>query len=204
MAEMKEPRDWPKTFSISGPFQVGLYAIVGITGYIYKGSSILNGSGNLVDVIPHGAYYRIVQLMLFTYMYIAYLIKYTILTRVLSEVTHKAFGKNNMSPSKCHWFAFSMLTLLISYLLGMMVPIFSQLISIAGSLFVPLTGVHYPIIFVYYARKANGKTTHLFEKMFLAISFVCFTGFVIVGTAANLWTIIDSYNSVSPFACPAI
>jgi len=204
MAEMKEPKDWPKTFSISGPFQVGLYAVVGITGYIYKGSSILNGSGNLVDVIPHGAYYRIVQLMLFTYMYIAYLIKSTILTQVLSEVTLKAFGKNAISPNRLRWFAFSMLTLLISYILGMMVPIFSQLISIAGSLFVPLTGIHYPIIFVYYARKTNGKTTHLFEKILVAVFFVGFTGFVIAGTAANLWTIIESYNSVSPFACPSI
>merc|ERR1712228_663775 len=38
MAEMKEKKDFPKTFAFTGPYQVGLYLIVGCVGYHYKGS----------------------------------------------------------------------------------------------------------------------------------------------------------------------
>ena len=38
MAEMKDYRDFMKVFIIAGPFQVGIYMIVGSVGYHYKGT----------------------------------------------------------------------------------------------------------------------------------------------------------------------
>ena len=48
------PQDFPKTFLIAGPYQVFMYALVGITGYYYKGDAV---TGFIIDNIPTGAAY---------------------------------------------------------------------------------------------------------------------------------------------------
>ena len=46
MSEMKDFTDFPKTFSIMGPFQVSIYLVVGCVGYYFKGTE---ASGYFLD-----------------------------------------------------------------------------------------------------------------------------------------------------------
>ena len=51
MSEMKDFKDFMKVFIISGPVQVGIYAIVGCVGYYYKGTL---ASGYFLDNLGFG------------------------------------------------------------------------------------------------------------------------------------------------------
>jgi amino acid permease len=52
MSEMRNPQDFPKTFSIAGPYQVFMYSLVAITGYYYKVRSVAVPTPHLPSPCP--------------------------------------------------------------------------------------------------------------------------------------------------------
>mmetsp|Transcript_5930 Transcript_5930/g.10310 ORF Transcript_5930/g.10310 Transcript_5930/m.10310 type:complete len:453 (+) Transcript_5930:28-1386(+) len=202
MAEMKKPEDWPKTFTVSGPFQIILYLLVGVSAYIYLGAAANNGGGSLLDYLPKGSAISVVSnVLLFLYLSVAYLIKGNIMTRVFHNAMFPKTLNHRTRESYVHHSISATLVIVITYLIANAVPIFSQLIQITGSLLVPITGFIMPITFVWYSRKSVGIRTSNLEKVGFVLILIVFITLTIVGTLANVLSIIDTYKSSPPFTC---
>ena len=55
-AEMKNPARFPVVFAVTGPYQVGVYAIVSMTSYAYLGTNV---SGFVIAVLPFNGLMRV-------------------------------------------------------------------------------------------------------------------------------------------------
>ena len=86
MAEMVAPEKFPKVFIITGPYQVGVYAMVAFTGYAYLGADV---SGFITDVLPFGTMYRASAGCLFIHMIITYTVKGTVIARAVHYMWDK-------------------------------------------------------------------------------------------------------------------
>mmetsp|Transcript_25680 Transcript_25680/g.41388 ORF Transcript_25680/g.41388 Transcript_25680/m.41388 type:complete len:440 (+) Transcript_25680:50-1369(+) len=79
-AEMKNRADFPKSFYVSIPVELGLFSIVATVSYLYQGTE----AESLLTVIPEDfVMSRIVNVFLFFYMLVAYLVKSIIITRAI-------------------------------------------------------------------------------------------------------------------------
>mmetsp|Transcript_7429 Transcript_7429/g.11952 ORF Transcript_7429/g.11952 Transcript_7429/m.11952 type:complete len:447 (+) Transcript_7429:608-1948(+) len=200
MAEMKRPEDWPKTFTVSGPFQLILYLLVGISAYVYLGAAA-NGD-SLLAYLPVGSAISIVaNVLLFSYLCVAYLIKGNIMTRVFHQAMFPQTLNARTSVSYAHHALSAFIVITITYLIANGVPIFTDLIAITGSLLVPITGFIMPVTFVWYSRRQTGIATSRIEGCAFIVILVVFTVLTFVGTAANVVNIIESYKAQKPFSC---
>merc|ERR1719473_343580 len=95
MSEMKEPKDFPKAYSVNGPLQLGFYLIAGLVGYAYRGDQ---AKAYLLDELEFGTGFRVASLMLFLHVLITYSIKSTVLKAPVSEsCTGSRMGKKCMA-----------------------------------------------------------------------------------------------------------
>merc|ERR1712023_421684 len=78
MAEMATPTDFPKVFIVNAPLQTVLYLLVACMGYYYGGDQ---AKGNVVENVPVGTLYRVVHVLLFLHVMVAFVIKSTVVCR---------------------------------------------------------------------------------------------------------------------------
>lgn len=65
MAEMKEPRKFLKAFTIAGPTQLTLYAVMGCACYAARGRSV---APSVVEALPFGPVMRLISLVLLVHI----------------------------------------------------------------------------------------------------------------------------------------
>lgn len=199
MAEMKEKNHFPKTFAFTGPYQVGLYLLVGCIGYHYKGSG---AEGMLIDNIAFSIWLRLAALLLFIHMLITYLIKGNVMSRAIHLAFFPKTVNNNDSAGSITWFCISTCLLLGCFLVANLIPFFDSLTGLIGALLIPTNSWNLPIMF-YVASKGNKNLKIPIWEWILLITIFCF-GLVLtyLGTHANVADIIVKWESVGlPFAC---
>jgi len=132
MAEMEAPADFPKAFAVSGPIMVSLYLLVACLGYHYLGE---HPRGSLVENVPAGAAYRVVQLLLLLHVTIVYVIKSLVLARFAhARLAGPAAAESRTAASYARHAALSLGMLLFSFLVTNAAPFFEPLLGLIGGL----------------------------------------------------------------------
>jgi hypothetical protein len=199
MAEMKRPQDFPKTFMIAGPYQVFMYALVGIVGYYYKGTEV---SGFIIDNIPTGPAYVASAVFLFIHMLITYVIKGQVLSRAIHLAVHPASANDTGVTGRGVWFAITTTLIVIGWVLVNAVPFFDYFSSILGAM-QALPTLIFPAMFFIAARRAQNSSVSKIELAVMVLfCFALGLCLMVFGMWDAIDGIIQSYSTLgAPFTC---
>jgi len=196
MAEMSQPKDFPKAFILAGPYQVGMYLISGCIGYAYKGQ---NAQGLMINFIPQNGWLRLASAFLFIHMIVTYLIKATVLSRAL----HRSVSPKNLNDTgfrgKLEWFFATLAVMISCIIVANTIPFFDPLTGLIGASFVPIACWNLPIIYYYYS---SNEPIPKIERPLLVFVFVLGIVLTIVGTYSNMKDIVESWEEYgAPWTC---
>merc|ERR1712010_239293 len=141
MSEMKDFTDFPKTFSIMGPFQVSIYLVVGCVGYYFKGTE---AAGFFLDNLGFNISYRIASALLCFHVMVSYLILGNVLARMLHLKVSPQYVNDLGWRGKLEWFGCTTSVVVLSYMIANSIPFFENLTSLIGGLLVPSLNLVFP------------------------------------------------------------
>lgn len=128
MSEMKDPKDFPKAYSVNGPVQLCFYLVSGLVGYAYRGDQ---AKAYLLDELQFGTGFRIASLMLFLHVLITYSIKSTVLTRHLYQSLVK---DQDPAWEQSLWFVLTTVLMIGGSILALAMPFFGEMLGLIGCL----------------------------------------------------------------------
>jgi amino acid permease len=197
MAEMSEPQDFPKSFILAGPYQVGMYLISACVGYAYKGQ---NAQGLMVNFIPRNGWLRLAAAFLFIHMIVTYLIKASVLSRALHRAVSPKHVNDKNFRGKLEWFLSTVTVMISCILIANTIPFFDPLTGLIGASFVPIACWNLPIIFYYLSIPRHEIAG--WEKPLLVFIFILGIVLTISGTYSNMKDIVDSWSTYgAPWSC---
>jgi len=195
MAEMKNPNDFPKTFWLSGPYQVGVYVIAACVGYAYKGQEAF---GLMINYIPFNGWLRFGAILLFGHMIVTYLIKATVLARAVHGALSPARVNDTGRRGRLEWFGITSGVMILCYVVAATIPFFDSLTGLIGASLVPVGCWNLPIWFFW----KSGITIPNREKPVLILIFLLGIVLTGVGTYSNMKDIVDGWAANGPpFSC---
>lgn len=199
MAEMKDFTEFPKTFSLAGPFQVPIYLIVGCVGYYFKGTE---ASGYFLDNLGFGITYRIASAFLCFHMIVAFLILGSVLSRMI-HLQVSPYRVNDLGwRGKLEWFLCTSSVIVASYIVSNAVPFFEELTSLIGGFTVPVLNLILPILFYIKMRYMIGQKVKWWEWIIYVVVLVFSVVVMICSTIENLKLIISHWADFgAPFSC---
>lgn len=198
ISEMKQTSDFPKTFIITGPYQLVMYMLVGVVGYQYFGSEI-NGLF-ISNLSPDSWAYIPCAVLLYLHMVLTYVMKATVMARVFHLKFHPKTVNDYSLKAKGVWLLITITLLLCCYLVAVLVPDFSALTDMLGALQTPVFGFILPILFSRKARIELGKRTGI-PELILQFGILLLSVFLLIfGTMASVRAIIATYEASVPFS----
>jgi len=206
LGELSEPRDFPKTFLISSPYQLVFYLISAVSQYAFQGSA---SGGKITDALPEGSSVSIAaNAFLATHMIVTFLCKAQIISR---DIHLNMFRKTVMDfnwKGKVHWFICTMITLSVSFLVSNAVPNFNTLLELLGAFQTPYLGFMVPSICYFCGReklKAIGEAPTSLAWAIIAVINIVAVGLLFLGTTSACIDVVDSWKSSNaPFSCAAM
>mmetsp|Transcript_12881 Transcript_12881/g.20441 ORF Transcript_12881/g.20441 Transcript_12881/m.20441 type:complete len:223 (-) Transcript_12881:597-1265(-) len=203
MAEMKTPTDFPKTFYISGPFQIVVYMSVGVIAYLYDGANASNMTTKVINPHTNGIEVRVASFFLALHLAISYLIFSTVFCRELHNKISPATVNDFGVKGQFVWSCISFSLLLLAYIVSNAMPLFDQILALIGALQSPIIGYILPPLFLIFARKRAGLRTDKLEYFVLVCIVIFGVASVFMGTAANVIAFLDAMKAQgkSPFEC---
>jgi amino acid permease len=199
MAEMKDYQEFPKTFSLAGPFQVPIYLIVGCVGYYFKGAE---ASGYFLDNLGFGTMYRAASALLCFHMLVAYLILGSVLSRMI-HLRVSPYHVNDLGwRGKLEWFLITSGVLVMSYLVANAVPFFEELTSLIGGVTVPTMNLILPLMFYAKTRYMIGQKLKIHEWIIYSVIIAFAIIVTVCSTIENFRLIISHWSDFgAPFSC---
>lgn len=203
MYEMEDSTQFNKSFLISGPVQIGLYLLVGLSAYSFSGTNASDSIVKEVDPSTDGGLLSTAAVFLCLHLVESYFIMsygfHNNVHMIISPSTHTDKGWRG----RLVWFCITLFTLCFAYVISNGVTFFDSLVSLLGSLFAPILGFHAPCYFYYLSCKQRGVKIPLWEKILLWMFVVYATILLTVGTAANIISLMDDFTSTGtvPFQC---
>lgn len=203
MSEMKESKDFPKTFYVSAPVQVGLYLLVGIVSYTYSGTGASDSIIKEVDPNTYGGLLSAAAACLVFHLMVSYFIQALVFQRSMHDIISPSTVHDYGWKGRTIWFLLSLITLIFAYVISNGVYFFDSLVSLLGSVFGPILGFHVPIIFHYLAKKKLGEKIGILETIVLWAILIYATALLTVGTAANVISLKADFADTGtvPFSC---
>jgi amino acid permease len=219
IAEMTEPKDFPKVFYINGPLQIGLYLLVACWGYYFAGDQ---ANGYFLDNLAWGAAYRWASFLLFVHVSIAFLIKNVVVARHLHRTLSPArvevvVGEPDGYRAHAEYVVCAIVVLAGGAVLANAIPFFSQLLGLLGGLLSgPISFLLPMLLFAGAAylperhsrhgslSKASMGTSDGISRSDIILC-VCIAMFVIltmvVGTTSVVRDILSRSSYDPPFSC---
>lgn len=196
---MSEPKDFPKSFLLSGPYQVGMYLLVACTGYYFKGS---NASGLLIDYIPFNPWLRLAAVLLLLHMVVTYLIKANVLSRAIHlQLSPKDVNDYGMK-GRLQWLCITTSILGLSGFIANVIPFFESLTGLIGALLVPVACWNIPICFYFTMHQKQKRRITMAEWPMLLCMFLLGIMLTGLGTYANVKDIVSQWSTYgNPFSC---
>jgi len=199
MAEMKDFTDFPKTFTIAGPFQVGVYLLVGIVGYYYKG---VNASGFFLDNLPFGPMFRAASAIFFFHICVSFLVLGHVLARVLHIWVAPRHVNDLGWKGSLQWFGCTSAVCIVSYVIANSIPFFDSLTGLIGGFTIPVMSLMMPVMCYMRTRHMTGQKLKIWEWV-VYITIIAFALLVTVcSTIFNIEEIVQNWSTFgAPFAC---
>jgi len=191
MAEMTDPREFPKALVAGAPFQLLSYLLVSCVGYASLGS---NAQGLLIADMRQGPLSQAAASALLVHIVITYLIKGTVLVRAFHRFLSPATVNDTSLRGTTIWGLLTAATLTAAYLLAVAVPFFDEITSLGGSLQTPLLGFCLPVVLFLSGHRATGR--HVNPLQFGLLLAVFFFGLVFcaLATTATTTNIVDKWR----------
>lgn len=201
IAEMREPRDFPKALWAVTIAEILVFSIAGAVIYAFTGNQYMTspafGSlGN--DVYKKVAFSFMIPTLIFVGVLYAAVTARFLFFRIFDGTVHK--GEHTWKGWAA-WGGILALTWLGAFLVAELIPFFSDLLSLMSSLFDSFFGFIFWGVAYIRMRRVDGGVNWLREQslygyaMLVFNVFICLVGvfFLTVGTYSTVQSIIDSY-----------
>lgn len=169
MAEMHEPEEFPRVFSINAPVQVSLYLLVACWGYYYAGNT---AAGYFLDNLPNGMAYQLASGLLFVHVIVAFLIKNVVLSRFLHGLispsrVSKRWSEPGGGRAHAEHVCCAVLVLVACFLMANVVPFFMEFLGLIGGFLSGPISFILPMVFYAVAqrRMSEGVTGFVEENV---------------------------------------
>jgi hypothetical protein len=204
--EMQDPKEFPQSYArIAVPFQFAVYFLAGCGGYYYLGAA---GSGMMFDYLPFGSALSWSAVCFLGNLVLATLINGVVFCRAFHAWWDPEFAENNSMRDWTWWSVVVVIVLFAAWLLGNLVPFFSDLVDLLGTTIGPISCYVIPILS--YVRcyrdfqESDMKLSRISssEWVVIAVEFIIALSLISYGTYVQLSKIISGWASYGyPFQC---
>ncbi|KAI1149198.1 N amino acid transport system protein [Nemania diffusa] len=211
IAEMKEPRDFPKALWACTILEIILFSVVGAAIYAYTGNQYMTAPafGSLQPLYKKIAFSFMIPTIIFLGVLYASVSARFVFLRIFHNSRHK---NENTVIGWATWAAILLATWILAFVIANSIPFFSSLLSLLSSLFDSFFGFIFWGVAYFRMRRADGVVSIIKERNFrgwvegVVNIIIILTGifFLTVGTYATIQGIIDEYAAGSvgrPFSC---
>ncbi|TGJ85306.1 hypothetical protein E0Z10_g3456 [Xylaria hypoxylon] len=211
IAEMKEPRDFPKALWACTILEIIVFTIVGGAVYAYTGNQYMTAPafGSLQPLYKKIAFSFMVPTIIFLGVLYASVSARFVFLRIFHNSRHKS---ENTVVGWTVWAAILLATWILAFIIANSIPFFSSLLSLLSSLFDSFFGFIFWGVAYFRMRKADGAVSLFKDRTLrgwlegILNIIIIITGvfFLTVGTYATIQGIIDEYAAGSvgrPFSC---
>ncbi|KAI8628644.1 amino acid transporter [Xylariaceae sp. FL1651] len=211
IAEMKEPRDFPKALWACTIGEIILFSVVGAGVYAYTGNQYMTtpAFGSLQPVYKKVAFSFMIPTIIFLGVLYASVSARFVFLRIFEKSRHK---NENTLVGWVSWAGILLATWILAFVIANSIPFFSSLLSLLSSLFDSFFGFIFWGVAYFRMRKADGTVSLIKDRTFrgwfegILNIIIIATGifFLTAGTYATVQGIIDEYAAGtvgSPFSC---
>ncbi|KAI2637314.1 amino acid transporter [Xylaria nigripes] len=211
IAEMREPRDFPKALWACTILEIIVFSIVGGGVYAYTGNQYMTSPafGSLQPLEKKIAFSFMIPTIIFLGVLYASVSARFVFLRVFHDSRHKS---ENTIIGWASWAGILFIIWVLAFVIANSIPFFSSLLSLLSSLFDSFFGFIFWGVAYFRMRKADGAISlykdrtlrGLFEGILNIIIILTGVFFLTVGTYVTIQGIIDEYASGTvgrPFSC---
>ncbi|KAK1753276.1 amino-acid permease [Echria macrotheca] len=211
IAEMKDPRDFPKALWACTIAEIIVFSCVGGVVYAYTGNQYMTAPafGSLHETYKKIAFSFMIPTIIFLGVLYASVSARFVFFRIFHNSRHKS---EHTLVGWGTWAAILLATWILAFIIAEVIPFFSYLLSLMSSLFDSFFGFIFWGVAYFRMRKADGGIAVIKERgvwgYFLAglNIFIILTGifFLTLGTYASVEGIIEAFETGSVgqvFAC---
>lgn len=201
MSEMRNIEEFPSAFSISAPFQFGVFLFTGLGGYYFRGFGI---DGLLISNIPFGICFRLASASFVAHMLITYMIKSTVVCAAIQTAVDPTYDKTKTSRVWITWTIIVLITLSSSWFMAQVVPFFVDFVEVIGASLTPIACFLIPIgLYVHSAHRSEGTLSiSPLEKAVLALETTLAIVLCFWGTYVAVFHIVEHWHTYGyPFSC---
>ncbi|KAI1085808.1 transmembrane amino acid transporter protein-domain-containing protein [Whalleya microplaca] len=202
IAEMREPRDFPKALWACTILEIIVFSVVGAVMYAYTGNQYMTSPafGSLTPLYKKISFSFMVPTIIFLGVLYASVSARFIFFRVFDKTHHK---NEHTIVGWITWASILLATWILAFIIANSIPFFSSLLSLMSSLFDSFFGFIFWGVAYFRMRKADGALALLrtgsvrgWSECILNIVIIL-TGFFFLtgGTYATVQEIVDEYRA---------
>ncbi|KAK3359489.1 amino-acid permease [Lasiosphaeria hispida] len=213
IAEMKDPRDFPKALWACTIAEIIVFSIVGAVVYAYTGNQYMTAPafGSLQPLYKKVAFSFMIPTLIFLGVLYASVSARFIFFRIFQNSRHK---NEHTVVGWATWTGILLVTWILAFIIAEVIPFFSSLLSLMTSLFDSFFGFIFWGVAYFRMRKADGSITVVKQRtlsgyllgglnVFLIVAGIFF---LTCGTYASVMGIVDEFHAGTVgtvFACSA-
>ncbi|KAH8882294.1 amino acid transporter [Thozetella sp. PMI_491] len=202
IAEMEEPRDFPKALWACTIAEIFVFSIVGGVVYAYTGNQYMTAPafGSLQPLYKKVAFSFMIPTIIFLGVLYASVSARFVFFRIFQNSRHK---NENTLVGWGTWSGILLATWILAFIIANVIPFFSSLLSLMSSLFDSFFGFIFWGVAYFRMRKADGSIAfvknHTLSGYLLgalnAVIIIIGFFFLTAGTYASVQEIVDEFNA---------
>ncbi|KAI1854632.1 hypothetical protein JX265_007499 [Neoarthrinium moseri] len=202
IAEMKDPRDFPKALWACTILEILVFSVVGAVVYAYVGNQYMTAPafGSLEDLYKKVSFSFMIPTLIFLGVLYASVSARFIFFRIFQNSRHK---NEHTLVGWGSWALILLATWILAYIIAEVIPFFSSLLSLMSSLFDSFFGFIFWGVAYFRMRKADGSVALVkdrsirgwFEGILNIVIILTGIFFLTVGTYASVEGIILEFEA---------
>ncbi|KAI0180144.1 transmembrane amino acid transporter protein-domain-containing protein [Hypoxylon sp. FL1284] len=200
IAEMREPRDFPKALWACTILEILVFSIVGAVTYAFVGNQYMTSPafGSLIPLYKKISFSFMIPTIIFLGVLYASVSARFIFFRIFQHSRHKS---EHTVVGWASWAAILLSTWIVAFVIANSIPFFNSLLSLMSSLFDSFFGFIFWGVAYFRMRKADGAVALLrdrslrgwFEGILNVIIILTGLFFLSAGTYASVQGILDEF-----------
>jgi len=190
MDEMKHPHHFSKVIYSANISLFFAYAIVGILGYAVYGKFVVNPITSSLSV---GPVKRVANAFLWLHVLVAFIVHALVFNRAVAVRFCKKYVDDFRWKGLLAWFTVTFVSTGLSLILNIFFPYLSDIESLGGTLFSPITGFLYPNLFYWKCAGSKMSAKQRWFGWFILVVFgICYT---ILGTYGTIYSMVQNVGA---------
>lgn len=187
---MKHPHHFSKVIYSANISLFFAYAIVGILGYAVYGKFVVNPITSSLSV---GPVKRVANAFLWLHVLVAFIVHALVFNRAVAVRFCKKYVDDFRWKGLLAWFTVTFVSTGLSLILNIFFPYLSDIESLGGTLFSPITGFLYPNLFYWKCAGSKMSAKQRWFGWFILVVFgICYT---ILGTYGTIYSMVQNVGA---------